>query len=379
MNVAIPIAIQFVLDDVGWWCGRDGSEENEPFRSGINRNHVVEDYEAIALLGRKLNMKPQAAMILSEWDTTRSLKSLPTSHWMGDKWHNPWPIEPMRHAADVLRANADCLELTLHGIGHEYWPPENPTAFSRAEWADVETGEPRPREHVLGVLEAFHRLLEQHNLGPFPRSFIPCAFAHGFDNDVAGYLHDSGVRYISTPFSTMFNREQTQDEMFGIEHGVLTVDRGADRYRFNTMDPRPDFPVKGAIVGTHWPNILHPDPARNGEVVDRWVNMLKPYNDRLDTMLAADTASCWTQLVYHRKTKLTPRDDGCDLDFADVDALPACAMLDTFTLKTDAPRDGLICRGVDLVAAGGHRLQLRRQPGQMTAELRCNPRNPRSE
>ncbi len=378
MDAVIPIAIQVVIDDVGWWSGSDGSEYNEPYRTGIDRDHVVEDYEAIASLGRKLNMKPQAAMILGEWDTTHSLKSLPTAQWMGENWHNPWPIEPMEQAADVLRRNREHLEITLHGIGHEYWHPEDDHRFTRAEWSDRE-GNARPHDHVMGVLDAYTRLLDQHGLGPFPTSFVPCAFAHGFDSDLAKWLGAAGIRHLSTPFRILFNRDATQDELFGVEHGVLTIDRGTDGINWHVIAPEPDFEVVGPVVGTHWPNILHVDPAHNDEVVDRWVAMLKPYDDRLDTMLAPDTATCWTQLVYHRKLKLTHRDDGCDLDFRQVDALPSCEMLDTFYLKTDAPTATLTCHGVDLIATTGNRLQLRRQPGQMTAELRWNPQNPPSE
>jgi hypothetical protein len=369
INFAIPIALQIVIDDVGWWSGRDGSEYNEPYRTGIDRAHVPEDYLAIVELGRKLNMRPQAAMILSEWDTTHSLKNLPTAQWMGSKWHNPWPIEPMQQAADIYRNNTDCMELTLHGIGHEHW--QHPDKFTRAEWSD-RNGAVRPREHIMGVLDAFARLLDQHNLGPFPTSFIPCAFAHGFNTDLAKWLYAAGIRHLSTPFRILFNREETQDKYFGIEHSVLTIDRGDDGINWDVIEAEPDYQVHGPIVGTHWPNILHTDPARNLEVVDRWAAMLKPYNDSLETMLAPDTASCWTQLVYHRKTKLTVIDNGCDLDFTEVDKLPSCDLRNTFTLKTNAPPGAHFeCQGVKLVDASQGVLQIERLDCVDKAEIRC--------
>lgn len=62
----IPMPIQIVIDDVGWWCGTDGHEYNEPFRTGINRDHVPADYQAIVELGKQLNIRPRAAMVLCE-------------------------------------------------------------------------------------------------------------------------------------------------------------------------------------------------------------------------------------------------------------------------------------------------------------------------
>lgn len=47
--------LQVVIDDVGWWSGNDGSMRQEPYRTGINRNHVPADYKAIVDLGRALD------------------------------------------------------------------------------------------------------------------------------------------------------------------------------------------------------------------------------------------------------------------------------------------------------------------------------------
>lgn len=82
-NASIPVPIQVVIDDVGWWSGRDGSQQQEPFRTGIDRNHTIADYEAIVKLGRTLGIRPQAAMVLCEWDRENILRELPESTWMG--------------------------------------------------------------------------------------------------------------------------------------------------------------------------------------------------------------------------------------------------------------------------------------------------------
>ena len=145
IRVFIPMPIQIVIDDVGWWSGEDGSKRQEPFRTGINLNHVPADYQSIANLGRALGIRPQAAFILCEWDKENILRNLPTSTWMGDKWDNSIWIRPwMEEAAEIIRSNQNYFELTLHGIGHEYW--EGGT-FTRAEWTDSK-GQMRPEGQV---------------------------------------------------------------------------------------------------------------------------------------------------------------------------------------------------------------------------------------
>jgi len=82
--VLIPMPIQVVIDDVGWWSGKDGSQQQEPFRTGISRHHTMADYEAIIQLGRALGIRPQAAMVLCEWDRKNILRELPESTWIGE-------------------------------------------------------------------------------------------------------------------------------------------------------------------------------------------------------------------------------------------------------------------------------------------------------
>jgi len=340
LKAHIPMPLQIVIDDVGWWTGTDGHERNEPYRTGVDREHVPADYEAIASLGRQLGMRPQAAMILGEWDTTNLLRSVPGSTWLGEKWDNSRrSIEPMREVADIFRRESDHIELTLHGIGHEYWDHAAGGKMNRAEWYSRD-GYARPREHVQGVIDAFAAIMQQHDLGPFPESFVPCAFAHRFEDEVAELLCKAGIRYNSTVFRTMYNAEQTQHTLVGVEHGIITIDRGnygPAWYQFSS-DPfaMENYDLSGPVCGLHWPNVLHADPARNEEAVSRWVTFLKPFNDLPDRMLAPNTASGWTQTAYHCLTDMKLSGRQITLNFLKLRSLPLCNLLDRFVLKVVA-------------------------------------------
>jgi hypothetical protein len=94
VSAEIPLPIQIVIGDVSWWSDEDGSARHEPYRTGIARPYVPQDYEMIASLGGQLNMQPQAALILFEWDLHNILKRRPSSTWMSRAWDNSHRIGP---------------------------------------------------------------------------------------------------------------------------------------------------------------------------------------------------------------------------------------------------------------------------------------------
>ncbi|WP_236973597.1 hypothetical protein [Membranihabitans maritimus] len=335
-NAVLPLPIQVVIDDVGWWSGKDGSRQGEPYRSGIKRNHTPEDYNAIAELGKTLNIRPQAAMVLCEWDKNNILRKIPTSTWMGRNWDNSRRVGPwMEQAADIIKRNKAHIELTIHGVGHEYWVGGKP---SRAEWAEV-NGRMRPRDQVEKHLDAFEEILEQHQLGPFPASFVPTAFNHGFGRtpgrkiSMAKILSQRGVKYINTPFHQMYNAEAVQYQYFGFDADVITINRGKDLLEWDDTGKIPAGNLNGPTCGMHWANLIHPDPSRNSEIVNKWVELLKPYDRREDTMLAPDSIFFQNQLMHYECLKMSINGDRIVFDFTELDLLPGNKVKNFFVLK----------------------------------------------
>lgn len=340
-EIFIPMPVQVVIDDVGWWSGKDGSKWQEPYRTGINRNHVPADYQAIVELGKSLGIRPQAATILCEWDKYNILRQLPTSTWMGKRWDNSkWVGSWLDEAAEIIRNNQEHIELTVHGIGHEYW--ENGT-FTRAEWTDS-NGQMRPRDQVEKHLDYFERLMNQHDLGPFPKSFVPTAFRHSFgpsegrDISLAELLQKRGINYINSPFESMYNSNRIQHKYFGFDDGVITIDRGSDEFSWLTFPGNPSKGLTGPTCGLHWPNMLHPEPERNLEVVNKWVSYLKPYNEKPERMLASDSGDFQRQLVHHSLTKTEIKDNLIIFDFAETDKLSNKVGKEGLTVKIQADK-----------------------------------------
>jgi hypothetical protein len=380
--IAIPQPLQVVIDDVGWWSGEDGSARQEPYRTGIDRNHVPADYRAIVELGRALGVRPQAALVLCEWDKANILRALPESTWMGERWDNsrwvgPWQDE----AADIIRTNRRHFECTIHGLGHELWTEGR---FTRAEWA-TKDGRMRPPEMVERHLDAFAAIMDQHRLGELPRSFVPTAFCHAFgpsegrDVSMAALLRRRGVTYINTPFRSMANATAVSHGVFGFDAGVMTVDRGEDLLNWNVIGQAPTGRLAGPTCGLHWPNLLHPDPERNLEVVAGWIELLRPYDSRFDRLLSPDSASFQHQLAHHVCTTATHRQESIELDFSETDALPGSIGGGELILKVASASPLEFTSETVRIAAqsSGHSedgilytLALERHPGRASAQVR---------
>ncbi len=321
------------------WAGgqeRTGAHFRNHIGQVSGRDHHPADYEAIASLGRTLGIRPQAAMILCEWDKKNILRKLPTSTWMGKNWDNSkWTGKWQEEAADIIRRNNRNFEFTLHGIGHEYWEGDK---FTRAEWADKK-GIMRPRDQVEKHLDYFGKIMDQHNLGPFPVSFVPTAFCHtygissGHTISMAELLKKRGINYINTPYQSMFNSKAVDHVTFGFDSEVMTVDRGHDLLNWNITGKAPAGKIQGPTCGMHWANLIHPDPSRNQEIVGEWVKILSPYNEGPETMLSPDSLSFRNQLSHQVCTRIIRTENNIELDFRETDSLPGSLKKNQLVLK----------------------------------------------
>jgi hypothetical protein len=330
MKITIPMPLQIVIEDAGWWSGTDGSSQNQPFRTAMGRRHVPEDYEAIAALGRKLGMRPLAAMVLCEWDQKNILKEIPSATWMGREWDNAENMGPwLERASDIIRRNSRHLEVGLHGVGHEYWGGGK---LSRSEFHD-DRGIMRP--DVARHLDYFGTLMEQNNLGPFPQAFVPPALHHSFGagkRGIQGLLETFGITYVSTRFKKARAFSPPKYQRLTWECGVLLMERGETQVPWHRISAPPDLSGHGPLLNLHWANLLHADPLRNMEVVDPWVDALKPYQKSYQWMLAPDTPACWTQFAYNELTVITPWENGFQLDIKKIAELPLKALTGHVTL-----------------------------------------------
>ena len=337
IECVLPRAVQLVVDDVGWREGWRTDAEGGPYRAGIERLLGPDDYRAIAEVGRRLGIRPTAAMILCEWDTGDVCASQPSCTAAGATWSNRHRLGPwLEESAAIFREQADHLELAMHGVGHEHWQDGRPT---RAEWYSLTAGK-WPWEDLLGHLRVFRAILDQHGLGPaagsrLPVDFVPCAFHCLLDDadpqSTGALMAGAGVRYGSTPFSSLDRRSALLAADGAVDHGVLLIDRGNSGVPWYAVDgvpsevhgtPAAGPAAAGSICGIHWPNLLAEDPANNDRAVGHWVDYLRRVDAVPGQYLAGNAREAFAQWGICTFGKL--RCDGTTLHL-DLSGVPAAA------------------------------------------------------
>jgi hypothetical protein len=349
-SVSLPLPLFLVVEDVGWWQGEDGSVRQQPFRNRFPRRHCLADYQALVRLSKRLGMRIAIAMVLGEWDTTNLLKEVTGATWMGRNWDNrrnqgPWLAE----AADYLRGHRDHLEIALHGLCHEFWQDG---IMQRSEFHD-DSGRMRPRDVVAQHLTACRRILEQHGFSSFPRLYVPPALNHSFGDgamSMQAILRTFGIDFVTTRFARARQHRAPIHEAITGECGVILLERGRSPLAWDQSATVPASLPAQPIVALHWSNLLHPDAARSGEIVDRWAALVRATADDFLRMVAEDAADCWNQAAYYYLAACRAGDGGVIIDLHRLARLaPRRAPL---TLKIRQPgATPWQCRGARVVAA----------------------------
>ena len=117
-NIKIPVSFVLEIDDVGWDDGRDLRLGGKASRSGLPRNHAVEDYEMISELSRRSGKRITVALCVGDWDKDNLLRGEVGFTHDPHGWDRASEIdlEHTRACIDVLESSS--LEYMLHGILH---------------------------------------------------------------------------------------------------------------------------------------------------------------------------------------------------------------------------------------------------------------------
>lgn len=304
MQLFIPRPLLVTVDDTGWWLGQDGSADNQPFRTGMPRKHVPEDYEALIALGKGVNMKIPAGFVLGEWDETGILRDVPSATWMGENWKSPFSGREIKEkTAEIIRQGEPYLEVALHGLCHEFWEDGK---INRSEFHDSQ-GYMRSESLVRKHLEYFFKLLEEFRLAKEPRLFIPPALNHCFGDGKTGFqaiASSFGIQYVTLVFSRARCSSKPQFDRLGWEEDIILLDRGITGIQWSQVAQKPTCNFASPILPLHWANILHPDPTRNMDVIQAWLSFLQTGAREKNLVLSRDIASCISQYLNASQSRI---------------------------------------------------------------------------
>lgn len=371
-TVSLPLPLFVVVEDVGWWQGEDGSAWNEPFRNRFSRRHCLADYQALKHLSEQLSMRIAVGMVLGEWDRTNLLREIAGATWMGRNWNNhlnqgPW----LEEAARYIRDNEQHLELAVHGLCHEFWQEGN---LQRSEFHDTD-GRMRPKVDVIGHLQAYSQILKQNGFSEFPRLFIPPALNHSFgngENSIQAILRDFGIEYVTTRFFKARQYTPPFHEKLTWECGVTLLERGISPVRWDEIAALPRLIETNPLLALHWGNLLHHDPNRNSEIVERWGNFILDQTAGLERVLAADVNDCWNQAAVFYLAHINTQERKVSIDLGDLPYLPN--LNQAFSLKIQGKQsEKWQCTGARIVSVSTNRsgvtVRLLPDPGNHRIEI----------
>jgi len=327
-EILIPHSLQITLDDVGWFNGADDRPNGGSAHTGISRNHCAEDYAAINELGRRLNMRINCAFIVGEWDPDNRLRPIPYLSRFGDSWDNAAYLDrdEMARCAQVIN-DSPYIDMAVHGLLHNYYKPGIPYSNSDYYYKLDGVLTMSPEAEVRARLEAFFDMVRCHGIEKKINSFIPPTFAYRWD-EISRILKDYGILYCSTIYRNMW-ADGEKPVIADVENGIITLDRNNNLIPWYEIesDPR-ELPVVTGIFGCHWPNILHTEPARYEETVEKWVSYFERCADTFGVILSRDIAFAATQSLYKRFAQVSEADGVYTVD---IGAVPAAeGLLDSF-------------------------------------------------
>ena len=320
-KIVIPEALQIVVDDLGWFCGKDDRAKGGSSRTGMPRNHCHLDYVCMNELGKALGQKIFCAFVIGEWDPDNRLACFDKLSKYGSDWNNAAYLDrdEMEKVAETVRS-AEYIDLALHGLNHGYYMD----GVDNTDLSDYYYNINKVRymvdeKEIRARLDKFFEILDYYKIGKKVTGMVPPSGAYRM-NELSYILRDYGIKYVSTPFKFMRCENCEKPEYVGFEEsGMILIDRTTDSAKWDECDVDYDsLSEKYADYGSHWPNFLHPDPQRNLEVVDRAARYFKKCAQNIGCIISRDMRFAVTQSFYKKYAKVALQNDTFVIDISEV-------------------------------------------------------------
>ncbi|MBE6645478.1 MAG: hypothetical protein E7612_08930 [Ruminococcaceae bacterium] len=317
-KIIIPTALQLTIDDLAWHDGRDLRAAKKASRSGIPRDHAVEDYKIVNELGKAINQKILGKLCLGDWDKDNVLRG------EVGVTHNPYnwdrasemDMEYTKACFEALESS-EYIDYAVHSTLHGRYD-ENGKLVSECEYYEPDpenpgSYRPMPIEECKRRLDLFFKI---YNSWGFKKPLRVFGFPCGMPKDVApeklallnAELYKRGVRFCHT----FWANHREPDELF---MPVRYVGRCQDAPKFPweayDVDPRyaADFMTPGQknIWGTviwHWTNFLRYNPENNLENLPKWIEWINKQAEIFGCMISRDFIFSANQQLYHSFAEL---------------------------------------------------------------------------
>lgn len=333
-DIIIPEPLQIVMDDLGWFCGKDGREKMEPARTGITRRHCSLDYEIVNEIGRRLGMKINCAFVMGEWDSDNRLKNIPGLSPYGTNWDNAsyFDKEEAKRCVEVINSS-EFIDIAIHGLHHTYYVDGYDYNNSDYYHKKNDKWDYIPESEIRARLDACYDLMEYNGFKKNINSFVPPSFRYATDH-LSKILKDYNIKYISTIFDMVFNRNDLS--IVEIEDEIIVLDRNNNMIPWYEMETNLDrATVVRGIFGCHWANVCHKNPKENYKLADSWVNYFERCKKTFGIILSESIAFCATQSVYKKYSMISENNEEFVIDLNNIPR--SSALGESFYISSKEP------------------------------------------
>ncbi|MBQ6702497.1 MAG: hypothetical protein IJN17_06045 [Clostridia bacterium] len=317
-SVILPAALQLCVDDIGWFRGSDDRYAGKPSRTGMPRTHVAEDYIILNEIGKAIDQKIVAPLVIGEWDKDNILRSEVGATYEPETW-NRRKIIDMSLAEKCFEAleNSEYIEHCFHGLLHGNYD-ENGGQITELEYFYYKN----PGDKLLSILpkddidrrfELYYKIYNSWGFKKKIRSFssptnVPRNLTSEDIVPLAEILEKYGMTYWLNRWKGMICHSEfigntfylEKHKKFGIPWNAYDFD---PEYLFNFYDEGDG--EYGDVMSTHWPNFLRFNYQKNHECLEPWVKWFKKQAEIFGVMLSKDIAFCSNQHIYRTRSKLT--------------------------------------------------------------------------
>ena len=341
-NAIIPLALNMIIDDVGWHNGRDERYKNRPSRSGLPRLHHPNDVLALNEIGKKLNMKIVCSLVLGEWDRKNILRGVPHVTWDPEGWDAAGAID-LEYTERYFKAleESEYLDYALHGLQHGYYVdgklitecPYYP--YSKKDENGNRIVNWLPPEEFEEVVRLFFEIYNDWGFKKKIRIFASPGGCLGTPEDegnkiYADILKKYGITVWGNRWPCFEQSSETLEELMLVKtYGKIPWDAyDVDPRLLEISTKENGKEIFPSFVG-HLTNFIRFNPENNFERVDDWVNYFLKQAEEFGIMLARDIEFSAAQALYQRFATLTEEENEIKIDTAAVDAKATIAEKNT--------------------------------------------------
>ena len=328
-RVKIPIAPIVEMDDVGWDDGRDLRLVGKGSRSGMPRNHALEDYEILNQLAKATGKRVAAALCLGDWDKDNLLRGEVGITHDPYGWDRKSEIDIEKFERFKETLDAGFVDIMIHGLLHGRYT-EDGKRINEFEYYDRVLMPDGTRKDVFSEedfrrrLDLFFKIYNSWGFKQKIRGFVfPCGCPSDFEilKQMARILKEYGIVYWADNFpfpETLRVIEGVACFKWGRAGGAL----GWETYDFDPIVLGPLYEEgsdqNSCLRGTHWTNFLRFYPKNNVENVERWKRYYDRQSEVFGCVLANNLSEAVNQQFYYEFADMSVDGDVLTLDLSKV-------------------------------------------------------------